>query len=76
MPQDNVYGEWAASGEIDIFESRNDLTEVVNNLNFGNFMLDASMKNYFHPSIRVIGGKIKIINSNNGNQMKILMAPL
>lgn len=35
MPQDNVYGEWAASGEIDILESRNNLTEVSNNLNFG-----------------------------------------
>ncbi|CAN0424411.1 unnamed protein product, partial [Laminaria digitata] len=36
MPQDNVYGQWAASGEIDILESRNNLTEVTNNLNFGN----------------------------------------
>eukprot|EP00903_Cladosiphon_okamuranus_P018231 g16770.t1 len=36
MPQGNAYGEWAASGEIDIFESRNNFTEVVNNLHYGN----------------------------------------
>ncbi|CAN0092643.1 unnamed protein product, partial [Ectocarpus sp. 12 AP-2014] len=36
MPQDNAYGKWAASGEIDIFESRNNFTEAVNNLAYGN----------------------------------------
>eukprot|EP00752_Nemacystus_decipiens_P012339 g10939.t1 len=36
MPQDNAYGSWSASGEIDIFESRNNFTEVVNNLHYGN----------------------------------------
>ncbi|CAN0397991.1 unnamed protein product, partial [Ectocarpus fasciculatus] len=35
MPQDNAYGKWAASGEIDIFESRNNFTEAVNNLAYG-----------------------------------------
>jgi len=35
MPQDNAYGQWSASGEIDIFESRNNFTEVVNNLHYG-----------------------------------------
>lgn len=41
MPQDNAYGKWAASGELDIFESRNNLTEVTNNLNFGEFVRGA-----------------------------------
>ncbi|CAM9477420.1 unnamed protein product, partial [Discosporangium mesarthrocarpum] len=36
MPEDNVYGKWAASGEIDIMESRNNMTEIFGNLNFGN----------------------------------------
>lgn len=35
MPQDNAYGKWAASGEIDVFESRNNFTEAVNNLAYG-----------------------------------------
>lgn len=41
MPQDNAYGKWAASGEIDIFESRNNFTEVVNNLHYGAWGADS-----------------------------------
>ena len=53
MPQDNKYGAWAASGEIDIFESRNDLTEVFNNLNFGNLRNIYTLYTY----MCVIGGR-------------------
>lgn len=90
MPQDNVYGEWAASGEIDIFESRNDLTEVVNNLNYGNFMLKSRCVNgnlfsplhsssrlivvIITPLLYVIGGKTNTIHSNSSNLLKILVA--
>lgn len=35
MPQDNVYGGWAASGEIDIMESANATTSVGGALHFG-----------------------------------------
>jgi beta-glucanase (GH16 family) len=35
MPQDDVYGGWAASGEIDIMESSNATTEVGGALHFG-----------------------------------------
>ncbi|CAM9913045.1 unnamed protein product, partial [Choristocarpus tenellus] len=35
MPADNKYGMWAASGEIDVMESRNNMTEIFSNLNFG-----------------------------------------
>ena len=35
MPQDDVYGGWAASGEIDIMESANDMTTVGGTLHFG-----------------------------------------
>ena len=35
MPQDDVYGGWAASGEIDIMESANATTEVGGALHFG-----------------------------------------
>jgi len=35
MPQDDVYGGWAASGEIDIMESANETTTVNGTLHFG-----------------------------------------
>lgn len=35
MPQDNVYGGWAASGEIDIMESANATTSVGGALHYG-----------------------------------------
>jgi len=35
MPQDDVYGGWAASGEIDIMESSNATTSVGGTLHFG-----------------------------------------
>ncbi len=35
MPQDDAYGGWAASGEIDIMESANATTEVGGALHFG-----------------------------------------
>jgi beta-glucanase (GH16 family) len=35
MPQDNVYGGWAASGEIDIMESANATTSISGTLHFG-----------------------------------------
>ncbi len=35
MPQDDVYGGWASSGEIDIMESSNATTEVGGALHFG-----------------------------------------
>lgn len=44
MPQDNAYGQWSASGEIDIFESRNNFTEVVNNLHYGAWDMQATAK--------------------------------
>jgi len=35
MPQDDVYGTWAASGEIDIMEAANNTTTVGGTLHFG-----------------------------------------
>ena len=35
MPQDDVYGGWAASGEIDIMESSNATTSIGGTLHFG-----------------------------------------
>ncbi len=35
MPQDDVYGGWAASGEIDIMESANDMSSIGGTLHFG-----------------------------------------
>lgn len=35
MPQDDVYGGWAASGEIDIMESSNETTSVGGALHYG-----------------------------------------
>jgi beta-glucanase (GH16 family) len=35
MPQDDVYGGWAASGEIDIMESANETTSIGGTLHFG-----------------------------------------
>ena len=35
MPQDDVYGSWAASGEIDIMESANAMTSVGGALHYG-----------------------------------------
>ncbi|MBC8423106.1 family 16 glycosylhydrolase [bacterium] len=35
MPQDDVYGGWAASGEIDIMEAANNTTSVGGTLHFG-----------------------------------------
>jgi beta-glucanase (GH16 family) len=35
MPQDDAYGGWAASGEIDIMESANAMTQVSGALHFG-----------------------------------------
>ena len=35
MPQDDVYGGWAASGEIDIMESANGTTSVGGALHYG-----------------------------------------
>jgi len=35
MPQDNTYGGWAASGEIDIMESSNSMTSVGGALHYG-----------------------------------------
>jgi beta-glucanase (GH16 family) len=35
MPSDGVYGEWAASGEIDIVEAKNTPMEIRGNLHFG-----------------------------------------
>jgi beta-glucanase (GH16 family) len=35
MPQDNVYGGWAASGEIDIMESANSTTSVGGTIHYG-----------------------------------------
>ncbi len=35
MPQDDVYGSWAASGEIDIMESANNTTSVGGALHYG-----------------------------------------
>ena len=35
MPQDNVYGGWAASGEIDIMEASNAATSIAGTIHFG-----------------------------------------
>ncbi len=35
MPEDDVYGGWAASGEIDIMESVNDADQISGTLHFG-----------------------------------------
>jgi beta-glucanase (GH16 family) len=35
MPSDDAYGQWAASGEIDIMEARNTPMEIRGNLHFG-----------------------------------------
>ena len=35
MPQDDVYGGWAASGEIDIMESANETTSVGGTIHYG-----------------------------------------
>jgi beta-glucanase (GH16 family) len=35
MPQDNVYGGWASSGEIDIMEASNAMTSIAGTLHFG-----------------------------------------
>jgi beta-glucanase (GH16 family) len=35
MPSDDVYGTWAASGEIDILEAKNTPLEIRGNLHFG-----------------------------------------
>ena len=35
MPSDDVYGTWAASGEIDIMEAKNTPLEIRGNLHFG-----------------------------------------
>ncbi len=35
MPQDDVYGGWAASGEIDIMESANEMTSVGGTIHYG-----------------------------------------
>ncbi len=35
MPQDDTYGTWAASGEIDIMESANEMDYVAGTLHFG-----------------------------------------
>ena len=35
MPQDNVYGGWALSGEIDIMEAANNMTSVGGTLHYG-----------------------------------------
>jgi beta-glucanase (GH16 family) len=35
MPEDDVYGGWAASGEIDIMEAVNETTEVHGTIHFG-----------------------------------------
>ncbi len=35
MPQDNVYGGWASSGEIDIMEASNAMTSIAGTLHYG-----------------------------------------
>jgi beta-glucanase (GH16 family) len=35
MPQDDVYGGWAASGELDIMESSNDMTSIGGTIHYG-----------------------------------------
>lgn len=35
MPQDNVYGGWAASGEIDIMEASNAMTSIAGTIHYG-----------------------------------------
>lgn len=35
MPQESAYGEWPASGEIDIMESRGNRNMFINGVNIG-----------------------------------------
>ncbi len=51
MPQDDIYGSWAASGEIDIMESANNTTWVAGALHFGGSWPDnASTNTTFGPA--------------------------
>ncbi len=52
MPQDDVYGSWAASGEIDIMESANAMTSVGGALHFGG----SAPQNTYTSSSTTLGG--------------------